>query len=138
MPLAFETINEGDELPELKRTPDQFQVMRFLGATWGWGAQFYDPATAEKMGLPAPIVPGAMKQGFLDQYLRGWLDGGGRIRRLQLSHRRPSIHDAEMTLGGVITRTYEEDGTQRADLEIFIDDPQGERSVRGAATVEFS
>ena len=59
------------------------------------------------------------------------------ITRLQLSHRRPDVHDSEMTLGGSVTKTYEEDGRHMADLEIFIDNPQGDRSVRGAATVAF-
>ena len=138
MPLSFDSISEGDTLPEARRTPPTFRVMQFMGASWMWGQQFFDQETAEKMGLPGPIIPGVMKQAYLDQYLRGWLAGGGRVSRLQLSHRRPDVHNAEMTIGGAVTRTYEEDGTNMADLEIFIDNPAGERSVRGAATVVFN
>jgi len=137
MPLSYDSINEGDALPDTKRTPSSLRVMQFMGASWMWGPQFYDQATAEKMGLPAPIIPGVMKQAYLDQYLRRWLAGGGHITRLQLSHRRPDIHNVEMTLGGAVTRKYEENGAKKADLELFIDNPEGERSVRGAATVVF-
>ncbi len=138
MPLTFDDINDGDDLPQRKRTPSSLRVMQFMGASWMWGPQFYDAATAEKMGLPAPIVPGPMKAAFLDQYLRAWLDGGGKVERLQVSHRRPDVHNVEMTLGGAVTRKYEDDGVQKADLEIFIDNPEGERSIRGAATVVFT
>jgi hypothetical protein len=135
MPLTFDRIDEGADLPGAKRTPSSFRVMQFMGASWMWGPQFYDQASAEKMGLSAPIIPGPMKAAFLDQYLRHWLDGGGHVTRLQLSHRRPDLHNVEISIGGTITRKYEEDGEKRADLEVFIDNPEGERSVRGAATV---
>jgi hypothetical protein len=135
MPITFDSISEGTDLPDAKRTPTTFKVMQFMGASWMWGPQFYDAATAEKMGLKAPIIPGPMKAAFLDQYLRAWLDGGGKVSRLQVSHRRPDLHNVEMSLGGTVTRVYEEDGAKKADLEIFIDNPEGERSVRGAATV---
>ena len=138
MPLTHDAVHEGDELPVERRTPTTEFVLNFCNSTGNAGPQFLDAEFArEKMGLPGPIVPGNMKQGFLDMYLRRWLDGGGMITRLQLSHRRPDVHDSEMTLGGSVTKTYEEDGRHMADLEIFIDNPQGGRSVRGAATVAF-
>jgi len=42
-----------------------------------------------------------------------------------------------LTLGGTVTRRYERDGLRFADLELWIDQESGERSVRGSATVEF-
>lgn len=138
MPLSPDDVREGDELPIERRTPSTEFVVNFCNATGNAGPQFLDPEFAkERMGLPGPIVPGNMKQGFLDMYLRRWLAGSGTITRLQLSHRRPDVHNAEMTLGGAVTRTYEDQGRRMADLEIYIDNPQGERSVRGAATVAF-
>ncbi len=138
MALTHDAVHEGDELPTEHRTPSTEWVTAFCEATGNRGPQFLDAEFAqEKMGLPGPIVPGNMKQGFLDMYLRRWLAGGGTITRLQLSHRRPDLHNAEMTLGGAVTRTYEQNGRRMADLEIHIDNPQGERSVRGAATVAF-
>lgn len=136
MPQTPETVHEGDQLPTEHRTPSTDQVVAFCDATGNRGPQFLDPEFAkEKMGLPGPIIPGNMKQGFLDQYLRRWLSGAGTITRLQLSHRRPDLHNVEMTIGGAVTRVYDHDGHHMADLEIYIDNPQGERSVRGAATV---
>lgn len=137
MAFDYDNLSEGTELPIELRTPTTEQVESFCEATGNQGPQFLDPAFAkERMGLPGPIVPGNMKQGFLDQYLRRHF-GRHLITRLQLNHRRPDVHNAEMTIGGEITRTYEADGRRMADLEIHIDNPQGDRSVRGAATIAF-
>ena len=137
MPLSYESLSEGGELPNEQRTPGTDQVVAFCNATGNAGPQFLDAEFAkEKMGLPGPIIPGNMKQGFLDQYLRRHF-GTHTITRLQLNHRRPDLHNVEMTIGGEVTKLREEDGRRYADLELHIDNPQGERSVRGAATIAF-
>jgi acyl dehydratase len=137
MPFNFSDLNEGDALPDEQRTPSTEQVVNFCNATGNAGPQFLDANFAkERMGLPGPIIPGNMKQGFLDQYLRRQF-GSNLITRLQINHRRPDLHNAEMTIGGEVTKLREEDGRRFADLEIHIDNPQGDRSVRGAATIAF-
>ena len=137
MPFNFSDLSEGDALPDEQRTPSTEQVVNFCNATGNAGPQFLDANFAkERMGLPGPIIPGNMKQGFLDQYLRRQF-GSNLITRLQINHRRPDLHNAEMTIGGEVTKLREEDGRRFADLEIHIDNPQGDRSVRGAATIAF-
>jgi len=137
MAFEYDDLQEGTELPAEQRTPTTDQVVSFCNATGNAGPQFLDPEFAkEKMGLPGPIVPGNMKQGFLDQYLRRHF-GHHQITRLQLNHRRPDVHNAEITRGGEVPRTYEVEGRRMGDLEIHIDNPQGDRSVRGAATIAF-
>ena len=87
--------------------------------------------------IEGPIIPGPYKHAILQQYLVRWLGRLNGIRRLQVSHRRPDQHEGVLTLGGAITRKYEDEGRQFADLELFIDQESGERSVRASATVEF-
>lgn len=141
MPLSYDDIEEGAELPVHRRTPTTEQVLAFIGSQGGamraGGNQFIDAEYAKGMGLPGPIIPGNMKHGFLDQYLRGLFRGEGSIARLQMAMRRPDLHNVEMTIGGTVTRKEESDGKRTAELELFIDNPEGERSVRGAATVTF-
>ena len=137
MTLEYDALQEGVELPTEHRTPTTEQVVAFCNATGNQGPQFLDPEFAkERMGLPGPIIPGNMKQGFLDQYLRRHF-GRNQITRLQLNHRRPDVHNVEMTIGGEVTRAYDANGRRMVDLEIHIDNPQGDRSVRGAASIAF-
>ena len=136
-PTTYDAINEGDALPEQKRMPSRLKVLQFIGAGWLWGPQFVDPAAAEKMGLPAPIIPGAVKQAYFIQFVDEWLGKDGwRLRRVQVSHRRPDVQDVEMTLTGTVTKKYEDDGAKLVDVELEIHNPEGDRTTRGSATVE--
>ena len=141
MPLSYDEIEEGTELPVQRRTPSTEQVVAFIGSQGGamraGGTQFTDAEFAKTMGLPGPIIPGNMKHGFLDQYLRVLFRGEGSITRLQMAMRRPDLHNVEMTIGGSVVKKEEADGKRTAELELFIDNPEGERSVRGAATIAF-
>lgn len=135
MPVTYDSVAEGDALPEVKRTASHFKVLQFLGASWMWGPMFYDAGRAEKMGLAAPIVPGPMKHALMQEYVTGWAGKGATLKRLQVSHRRPNVHDEEMTFGGAVTRKFEEDGEKLIEVEVYIDNPEGERNLRGSATL---
>ncbi len=138
MPLDYDSIHEGDSLPNVQRRTTRLSVLQFMGGSWMWSESFFhDPEAAAAMGLPGPIIPGPYKHALVQQYLVHWLGRLSGIRRLQVSHRRPDVHDSLFTIGGTVTRKYEQDGHLLADLELFVDQESGDRSVRGAATVEF-
>jgi hypothetical protein len=138
MPLDYDSIAEGDSLPTVQRRTSKLRILQFVGAGWMWDpAFFWDPESAADTGLAGPILPGPYKHALVQQYLMHWLGRISSLRRVQVSHRRPDLHSSELTFGGTITRKYEEDGHRLADVEVFIDQESGERSVRGSATVEF-
>ena len=137
MALDYAAINEGDALPPLEHPTAERDVLMFAGATWNWGEQFTSAERAAAMGFKGAIVPGAMKQAIILQHLDRWLDEAGQVRRLQLSYRRPDIVGEVLHIGGAITRKYEDGGEKALDLEIWVDNPAGERTIRGAATVVF-
>ena len=137
MPLTYDAIHEGDPLPQVQRAAEHLKVLQFMGASWMWGPMFYDLKRAEKMGLPAPIVPGPMKHALLQDYLARWAGKGAALKRLQVSHRRPNVHDELMTFGGSVTKKYEENGQKLLEVEVFIDNPAGDRNLRGSATLAF-
>ena len=133
--ITYDSVEVGEALPSAQRTPSTQNVGRYLGDRSPKGTPSMDADAARRMGLPHLIVPGPLKLAYLEHYLRRWLDGGGVLRRLRLSHRRPDFHDETMTLGGAVTRKYEDQGEKALDLEVWIDNAKGERSVRAAATV---
>ena len=135
---TYDAITVGDALPAYERMPTRLKVLQFIGAGWLWGAQFIDPEAAKNMGLPGPIIPGAVKQAYFMQYMDHWLGAGGwTLRRVQVSHRRPDVQDVPMTLSGAVTKKYEQDGAKLVDVELEIHNPAGDRTTRGSATVEF-
>ena len=138
MPLDYDSIAEGDALPTVQRRTNKLHILQFVGAGWMWDpAFFWDPEVATDTGLAGPILPGPYKHALVQQYLMHWLGSVSGLRRVTVSHRRPDLHGSELTFGGTITRKYEEDGQHLADVEIFVDQESGERSIRGSATVEF-
>lgn len=136
-PRTYNEIHEGDSLPPAQRLPTHRKILMFIGASWQWVPQFYEQETADRMGLEGPIVPGPVRIAYLEQFIRRWLGGAGTFQRIHVSHRRPDYHDRQITIGGTVTRKYKEHGHKLVDFELWIDNPQGERSVRGNATVAF-
>ena len=136
-PRSYDAIQEGEELPAEERLPTHRKIMMFIGASWQWVPQFYEQETADQMGLEGPIIPGPVRIAWLEQFLRRWLGGAGTFKRIHVSHRRPDYHDKPITIGGHVTRKYEEDGCKLVDFELWVDNREGERSVRGSATVSF-
>ena len=136
MPVTYDSVQEGDVLPSLQRTPTSEKVDLFQ--TLALGPAATDPARSARMGLRAPVVPSSIKHAYLQLYLNQWLNGVGKIRRLQFSNRKPDYQEETITFGGTITRKYEEAGQRFLDLEVSIMNEQNEQSVRGSATVQFN
>lgn len=130
-------IAEGDEITPLELTPNLGQAVRFCALNWSFQAFFFDPEAAKAGGMPGTLVPGPLKLGLLYRAVDDWLDGRGFVRHVRAAHRRPDITNRPITILGTVARVYEEDGTQRADLEMFVQNERGEPSVRGFATVQF-
>ena len=138
MPLDYDSIAEGDALPTVQRRANKLQILQFVAASWMWNpAFFWNPKVAAETGLPGPILPGPYKHVLVQQYLMHWLGNVSSIRRVQVSHRLPDLHGSELTFGGTVTRKYEEGDRRFADLELFVGQQTGKRSIRGSATVEF-
>ena len=138
MSPSYATVKEGDELPPLVLKPGLEQVIRFSALGWAFVPLFFDEAAAKAQGMPGRIVPGPLKLSFLYRAVEDWLEGAGYVRQVRAAHRRPDLQDREITVTGRVARVYEEEGHQRADLELAIINEEGADSVRGFAVVEFT
>jgi hypothetical protein len=138
-------IDAGDEIGPLIKTPDLAQVEAFL-SVWNPGAvseetrrevlsRFTDPEAAKRDGLRAPIVPGPMSHAFLGQLLTSWAGPAGWLRSLEVNFRRPAHHGDELSCVGLITDTHDEGDRTVVKLDVYIEDPRGDRPVQGVAEV---
>jgi hydroxyacyl-ACP dehydratase HTD2-like protein with hotdog domain len=135
--VSADSVREGDAITPLQLTPDLRQVIRFCGMTWNFPAFFYDIEAARAQGMPGTLVPGPLKLGLIYRAVAEWLGDAGFVRHVRAAHRRPDITNRPMTILGQIARVYEEAGRRRADIDVTIQNEQGEPSVRGFAVVEF-
>jgi hypothetical protein len=111
--------------------------VKWSGATWTFVPIFYDRDLARSQGLPDSVVPGPMKLAYLHLLLRRWTGPGMQLRAIRAAYRRPDTPNQPMLCRAVVTRTAEEGGAGIVDVEIWIENRHGERTVTGAATLQL-
>jgi hypothetical protein len=133
-------VEPGDEVGPLIKRPDLDQVRAYVSAGMrmgpeSGGGRFTDARVAEREGLGGPILPGPMSQAFLAQLLTDWAGPLGRLKSLDVNFRRPTRHGEELKCIGLITDKHEEQDRTVVRLDVFIEDPRGDRPTQGVAEV---
>jgi acyl dehydratase len=137
MPVtSFDAINVGDTLgpEELQLSKEQ---VRNYARTCGMEApRFMDDEGARAEGLPGMIAPGNMSLGMLSRLVTDWIGtSGARLARLGTTYRQPVQPDHTLTLNGFVTHL--EPAEKRVEIDVWIENEDGERLVIGTASVEF-
>lgn len=132
MALAFEAVEEGDELPARELFLAKDQVRAYARAANQWGARFTDDEGARREGLPGMITPGNMSMGLLGNLVEGWA-GAGTLRRLGTTFRGLVLPDRTLRLCGTVTQ--KDAASRTVELDVWIESDEGERPVIGTATV---
>ena len=128
---------EGTPLPERSLAPDIMDVAKFIGAAGFAIPIFLDPVAARATGLERPLIPAEYKSAFLLGYLRQLAKPHGKIVRLQSGFRRPDYHGNRFTIGGQVTRVEAIEGGRDVNLELWIEQATGDRSVRSSAIIRL-
>ena len=64
-----------------------------------------------------------------------WVRYDGKIKRYGVSYRGMDLPAQEMTLRGTVTGKRQENGENLVELEIWTENPQGQKTTPGTATV---
>lgn len=133
--VYWEDVKEGQEIPALHKNPTSQQLVQWAAASGDFYQIHYDQDFARGTGLKGIIIHGALKHAFLGQLLHEWVRYDGRIKRYAVSYRGMDVPGEEMTCRGVVTRTYLDGDDGLVDLEIWTENPQGQKTTPGTATV---
>lgn len=133
--LFFEDLNVGADIPALIRCPTTQQLVMFGAATGDYYPLHYDKDFAERAGLPGVIVQGRLKASFLMQMLRDWIGEQGIVKRIAVQHRGIDLPGNAITCGGRVTGKNFSGGEYYVECDIWVENPKGERTVKGTATV---
>jgi hypothetical protein len=128
-------LAEGTPLPERALAPDIMDVAKFIGAAGFAIPIFLDPVAARATGLERPLIPAEYKSAFLLAYLRQLAKPDGKIVRLQSGFRRPDYHGNPFTISGQVTRVEDVEGGREVNLELWVEQATGDRSVRSSAVI---
>jgi acyl dehydratase len=116
----------GDQLPELKITPDKLTPVRYAGASGDFNPIHVDDEFAQRVGLPGRILHGLWT---MAQVARALTDAGGgphSLQRLSVSFRGMALPEREITVSGKVSGV--EGGKAVVDVQAEQD---GNKIVRG-------
>ena len=128
--LYFEDVEEGTELPTLRKDPTTQQLVMYAGASGDYYQIHYDRQFALGNGLPDVILHGALKNAFLGQLMTDWVGEHGRLARLSVQYRGMDVPGTPIFARGVVTRKGE-DG--EVECDIWLENAEGKRTTPGSA-----
>ena len=133
--LYWEDVQEGAELPPLKKNATTQQLVMYAGASLDFYQIHYDKDAALASDLPGVIVHGALKNAWLAQLVTDWIGPDGTLRKLSVQYRGMDVCDDPLTCNGKVSRKYAEGDGHYVDCEIWLENGKGEKTTPGTATV---
>jgi hydroxyacyl-ACP dehydratase HTD2-like protein with hotdog domain len=135
--VYYEDIEIGTDLPALVKYPTTMQLVKYAGASGDYYQIHYDKDFANANGLPGVIVHGWLTLSFMGQMVTDWIGEGGVLLKLSGSYRGMNKVHEDIICNGKVTKKYVEDGKNCAKVEIWAENPQGEKTVTGNAVVSL-
>jgi 3-hydroxybutyryl-CoA dehydratase len=127
-------LNVGDQIAELRVTPDKYLPHRYAGASGDFNPIHIDPEFAKAVGLPNTILHGLYMMGLTARAATEAAGGDpGSLKRLSVQFRGMGAPETEIVVTGEVKSV--EDG--RATIDVVA--AQGEnQTIRNAeAEVEL-
>ena len=96
-------MNEGDQIPELRVTPDKYLPHRYAGASGDFNPIHIDPDFAKAVGLPGNILHGLY--GMAQVARASTVAAGGdprKLKRLSVQFRGMGFPEQEIAVTGSV------------------------------------
>ncbi|HVO54409.1 MAG TPA: MaoC/PaaZ C-terminal domain-containing protein [Solirubrobacterales bacterium] len=97
-------VNVGDQVPELRVTPDKYLPHRYAGASGDFNPIHIDDEFAKAVGLPRNILHGLYSMGLVARASAQGLAGGDprALKRLSVQFRGMGLPEQEVVVTGEI------------------------------------
>lgn len=133
--VYWEEVEVGQEIPPLVKRPSTRQLVKWAGASGDFYEIHYDKDFAQSNGLPGCIVHGWLTFSFICQMLTDWIGPEGMLKKYGVSYRGMHFPGEEIICKGKVTNKYVKDGEHYVELEIWAENPKGEKTTPGTALV---
>lgn len=131
----FEDVKAGDELPSVKKGPVTRQMLvEWCAAENDYYNLHYDERVAQQMKLPGTPIQGTFKYAMMGQMMEHWLGKAGSLRRITASYRGFNLEGETVTARGKVLSCDHAEGGGLIEVEIWVENDNGERSTVGQAT----
>jgi acyl dehydratase len=126
--VSVAELAPGDQIPELKVTPDKYLPHRYAGASGDFNPIHIDPEFAKAVGLPGNILHGLYGMAQVARAAQQAAGGDPRsLKRLSVQFRGMGFPEKEMT----VTGTVQEERGDRLVLAVEAEQ-EGNRIIRNA------
>ncbi|MFL5898364.1 MAG: MaoC/PaaZ C-terminal domain-containing protein [Solirubrobacterales bacterium] len=96
-------LNVGDQVPELRVTPDKYLPHRYAGASGDFNPIHIDDEFAKAVGLPRNILHGLYSMGLVARANAALAGGDPRaLRRLSVQMRGMGVPEQEIVVTGSV------------------------------------
>jgi 3-hydroxybutyryl-CoA dehydratase len=97
-------MNVGDQIPELKVTPDKYLPHRYAGASGDFNPIHIDVEFAKMVGLPSNILHGLYSMGLVARANAQGVAGGDprAMKRLSVQFRGMGLPEQEIAVTGTV------------------------------------
>jgi acyl dehydratase len=137
MALAWDSIKEGDILPEIKKTPGVTQLIKFAAGGGDFNPLHHDYNFFQSKAIGSIIVHGKFKWSSLGELVSNWLCHQGRIKKISCQYRGMDFPDREMTVKGVVEKKWQDGKEKLVEVTLWTEDAKGEKTTPGKAVVVF-
>jgi acyl dehydratase len=138
MSANWNTISEGDALPDLVKEPGVSQLVKYSAGSGDFNPLHHDYNFPQAKEIGSIIVHGRFKYASLGQLVSDWLGHSGRIKNISCQYRGMDLPNQAMTCRGTVNRKWEEEGEKLAELEIWVENAEGKKTTPGSALVVFN
>ena len=96
-----------------------------------------DQGYARKLGFEDIVVAGVFTFSFIPQMIEEWAGGSSIIRCVEIKYLSPVYIEAAIVHKALVRSKFVKDGIRRLELEVWVEDSQGNRLTEARVTVEF-
>ncbi len=135
--IAYESVTIGEErapeFPPLTRT----MFVKYAGASGDFNPMHHDDTIAAQVGNPSVFGHGMLTMGFAARVVKDWF-GPEAIRRLQVRFAKQVWPGDVLTCKATVTGKREEGGEHLVDLDVVVENQNGDKAITGSATAAVS
>ena len=129
--IYFEDVEEGSEIPTLRKDPTTQQLVKYAGASGDYYQIHYDKGFALNNNLPDVILHGALKNAFLGQLMTDFAGLGGELKKLSDQYRAMDVPGTPVFGKGTVKKKYVQDGENFVECEIWLETHEGKTTTPG-------
>jgi acyl dehydratase len=135
--VYWDDVEEGQEIPPFVRQTDLMHWNRYAAVNDEFVYIHMDPDYAKSIGQPDVFGMGNLRLAYLHNMLRNWIGEMGEIARVGCQYRALNLRQDVLTARGRITRKYMDKHEYLVDLDIWVENQQGENTCPGTATIRL-